>query len=117
MARCRRRDRGDSGMGVMVQQRQTPLRLWKCPAIRIREHLENRPRPHYNYSGSASIVASNEPGAAQTAKNGRTLHLHKHDALLRGARADWATQPALRDNYRKHRPTVERVISQIASRD
>ena len=51
-----------------------------------------------------------------TAKNGRTLHLHKHDALLRGARADWATQPALRDNYRKHRPNVERVISQIASR-
>ena len=51
-----------------------------------------------------------------TAKNGRTLHLHKHDALLRGARADWATQPALRENYRKHRPNVERVISQIASR-
>jgi hypothetical protein len=51
-----------------------------------------------------------------TAKNGRTLHLHKHDALLRSARADWATQPALRDNYRKHRPNVERVISQIASR-
>jgi hypothetical protein len=51
-----------------------------------------------------------------TAKAGRTLHLHEHDALLRGARADWATQPALRENYRKHRPNVERVISQIASR-
>ncbi len=51
-----------------------------------------------------------------TAKGGRTLHLHEHDALLRGARADWATQPALRENYRKYRPNVERVISQIASR-
>jgi Transposase domain (DUF772)/Transposase DDE domain len=51
-----------------------------------------------------------------TAKEGRTLHLHEHDALLRAARADWATQPAQRENYRKHRPNVERVISQIASR-
>jgi Transposase DDE domain/Transposase domain (DUF772) len=51
-----------------------------------------------------------------TARAGRTLHLHEHDALLRGARADWAAQPALRENYRKHRPNVERVISQIASR-
>ena len=38
------------------------------------------------------------------------------DALLRAARADWAAQPALRENYRKHRPNVERVISQVASR-
>jgi hypothetical protein len=40
----------------------------------------------------------------------------EHDALLRGVRAGWATQPALRESYRKHRPNVERVISQIASR-
>jgi hypothetical protein len=51
-----------------------------------------------------------------TAKDGRTLHLHPHDALLRAARADRAAQPALRESYRKHRPGVERVISQIASR-
>jgi hypothetical protein len=51
-----------------------------------------------------------------TAQEGRTLHLHQHDALLREARADWAAQPALRESYRKHRPNVERVISQIASR-
>ncbi len=51
-----------------------------------------------------------------TNKHGRALILHQHDALLRAARADWATQPALRENYRKHRPDVERVISQIASR-
>jgi hypothetical protein len=51
-----------------------------------------------------------------TARDGRTLHLHQHDALLRGARADWAARPVLRESYRKHRPNVERVISQIASR-
>jgi hypothetical protein len=51
-----------------------------------------------------------------TCKTGRKLVLHDHDDLLRAARSDWATQPALRESYRKHRPNVERVISQIASR-
>ena len=51
-----------------------------------------------------------------TAKTGRTLQLHPHDAVLRTARAAWAGQPSLREDYRKHRPNVERVISQIASR-
>ena len=36
--------------------------------------------------------------------------------MLRAARRDWATDPELRDKYRKNRPNVERVISQIASR-
>ena len=51
-----------------------------------------------------------------TAKAGRTLQLHPCDAVLRAARAAWAAQPSLREDYRKHRPNVERVISQIASR-
>jgi hypothetical protein len=51
-----------------------------------------------------------------TSKRGRALILHEHDALLRAARADWAAQPGLREDYRKYRPNVERVISQIASR-
>jgi hypothetical protein len=51
-----------------------------------------------------------------TAKTGRTLQLHPRDGLLRAARAVWAAQPSLREDYRKHRPNVERVISQIASR-
>ncbi len=51
-----------------------------------------------------------------TAKDGRTLRLHPHDAILRAARASWAAQPALREDYRKYRPNVERVISQAASR-
>jgi hypothetical protein len=42
--------------------------------------------------------------------------LHPHDALLRAARASWAAQPALREDYKKYRPPVERVISQVASR-
>ena len=42
--------------------------------------------------------------------------MHEHDALLRAARARWAAEPGLRENYRKHRPSIERVISQVASR-
>ena len=42
--------------------------------------------------------------------------MHAHDALLRAARAAWAAQPGLREDYRKFRPNVERVISQIAGR-
>jgi hypothetical protein len=51
-----------------------------------------------------------------TAKTGRALQLHPYDAVLRAARAAWASQPSLREDYRKYRPNVERVISQIASR-
>jgi IS5 family transposase len=50
------------------------------------------------------------------AKDGRSLRLHPQDAILRAARASWAAQPALREDYRKYRPNVERVISQVASR-
>jgi hypothetical protein len=50
------------------------------------------------------------------AKDGRTLRLHPQDAILRAARASWAAQPALREDYRKYRPNIERVISQVASR-
>jgi hypothetical protein len=51
-----------------------------------------------------------------TAKTGRTLQLHPHDAVLRAARAAWAAQPSLREDYHKDRPHVERVISHVASR-
>ena len=50
-----------------------------------------------------------------TAKDGRTPHLHEHDGLLRAARADWAADPALREDYMTHRPNVERVIAQVAT--
>ena len=46
-----------------------------------------------------------------TAKDGRTLSLHQHDALLRAARRDWATDDDLRATYRQHRPMVERSIA------
>jgi IS5 family transposase len=49
-------------------------------------------------------------------KTGRTLNLHPRDALLRAARRDWAARPGLREDYKKYRPNVERVISQVASR-
>ena len=51
-----------------------------------------------------------------TSKTGRKIVLHDHDALLRQARRDWAADPALREAYRQHRPNVERIISQLASR-
>jgi len=51
-----------------------------------------------------------------TSKTGRKIVLHQRDNLLRSARHDWATDPELRERYRKYRPNVERVISQIASR-
>jgi hypothetical protein len=50
-----------------------------------------------------------------TARNGRTLHLHEHDGLLRAARADWAADPGLRQDYSAHRPHVERAIAQVAT--
>jgi len=46
-----------------------------------------------------------------TAQDGRTLNLHKHDALLRHARRDWAERADLRATYRQHRPMVERSIA------
>jgi len=51
-----------------------------------------------------------------TSKTGRKLVAGDHDALLRQARRDWAEHPGLREAYRRHRPNVERVISQLASR-
>jgi Transposase DDE domain/Transposase domain (DUF772) len=51
-----------------------------------------------------------------TSTSGRTLTLHPHDGLLRQARRQWAANPQLRDDYRQHRPNVERIISQVASR-
>jgi hypothetical protein len=54
-------------------------------------------------------------GRCTTAKDGRTLHLHEHDGLLRAARADWAAGPGLREDYMTHRPHVERAIAQVAT--
>ncbi|MGA2827135.1 MAG: IS1182 family transposase [Streptosporangiaceae bacterium] len=50
-----------------------------------------------------------------TCKTGRKLVLHQRDDLLRAARADWAARTGLRADYMKHRPNVERAISQVAT--
>jgi hypothetical protein len=55
-------------------------------------------------------------GRCTKSKTGRKIVLHQRDDLLRKARRDWAADPELREKYRKFRPNVERVISQIASR-
>jgi hypothetical protein len=49
-------------------------------------------------------------------KTGRKIVLHDRDDLLRQARHDWKTNPELRQRYQHHRPNIERVISQLASR-
>jgi transposase len=50
-----------------------------------------------------------------TCKTGRKLVLHERDDLLRAARRDWAAGTGLREDYRKHRPNVERAIAQVAT--
>jgi hypothetical protein len=45
-----------------------------------------------------------------TAKRGRKLTLHEHEALLRAARAA-AREPDWQAEYRQHRPMVERAIA------
>jgi Transposase DDE domain/Transposase domain (DUF772) len=51
-----------------------------------------------------------------TSKTGRKIVLHERDDLLRQARRDWKNKPDLRQRYRRHRPNIERVVSQVASR-
>jgi hypothetical protein len=46
-----------------------------------------------------------------TAADGRTLHLHEHDAIQRAHRARWAADADLRAAYRRHRPMVERSLA------
>lgn len=50
-----------------------------------------------------------------TAKTGRSMDLHERDDLLRAARADWAADPDLREDYRHYRPNIERTVSQVAT--
>jgi len=50
-----------------------------------------------------------------TSKTGRKLVLHERDDLLRAARADWAADPGLREDYMTRRPNVERAVAQVAT--
>lgn len=52
-------------------------------------------------------------GRCTTRKDGRSLVLHPHDALLRAARRQAAT-PEFQAVYRQHRPMVERSIAWLA---
>jgi hypothetical protein len=53
--------------------------------------------------------------ACTTSKTGRTMQLHEHDDLLRAARAAWAADSGLREDYTTHRPNIERVVAQVAT--
>jgi Transposase domain (DUF772)/Transposase DDE domain len=50
-----------------------------------------------------------------TCQTGRKLVLHPRDGLLRAARAGWAADAGLRQDYRAHRPNVERAVAQVAT--
>jgi IS5 family transposase len=50
-----------------------------------------------------------------TSKDGRTLHLHRHDAHLVAARYAWKTGEFV-DDYRRWRPMVERSIAWLVAR-
>ena len=50
-----------------------------------------------------------------TAKDGRSMHLHEHDALQRAHR-ERAQDPRWQDDYRQHRPMVERSIAWLVAR-
>ena len=50
-----------------------------------------------------------------TSRSGRVISLHPLDHLLRAARAAWAADAGLREDYARHRPNVERVIAQVAT--
>ncbi len=50
-----------------------------------------------------------------TAKDGRILHIHEHDAELVEARRAWHAGDFV-DDYRQHRPMVERSIAWLVAR-
>jgi hypothetical protein len=82
-----------------------------CPAGVIRRISARR-----NVTFGAACRGCPLRGRCTANKHGRALILHPRDALLRAARHDWAARPGLREDYKKYRPNIERVISQVASR-
>jgi transposase len=82
-----------------------------CPAGHTRPISKTR-------VASFGVLCTGCPLREQCTKSttGRKIVLHERDRELRQARRDWAADPDLREKYRKFRPNVERVVSQIASR-
>ena len=78
-----------------------------CPA-----GITRRVTPARSVTFGAACAGCPLRARCTTAKAGRSLELHEHDALLRAARAEW---PAIRDDYRAWRPNVERAVAQVAT--
>ncbi|SEU48261.1 IS1182 family transposase [Nonomuraea wenchangensis] len=83
-----------------------------CPAG-VQRHIT--PARHVVFGAACSTCPLRQ--RCTTSKDGRTLRLHPHDALLRQARHVWATDPRLRAAYRQHRPMVERSIAWLIGAD
>jgi hypothetical protein len=82
-----------------------------CPAGHIRPISATRVASFGALCGGCPLRAR-----CTKSKSGRKIVLHERDRELRRARSDWAADPELREKYRKFRPNVERVVSQIANR-
>ena len=81
-----------------------------CPAGLTRPITPGR-----NVTFGAACAACPLRARCTTSKTGRILRLHPHHGLLRAARAAWAAEPGLREDYRAHRPNIERAIAQVAT--
>jgi IS5 family transposase len=72
-----------------------------------------------NRSGSARFASRCKDCSLRSrctaSKTGRILQFTKHDKLLRDARRDWAAQVGM-DDYRQHRPMVERAIAWLVTK-
>ena len=75
-----------------------------CPAGQTRALTPNRTVSFGSLCGDCPLRE-----LCTTAKTGRAIKLHEHDDQLRAARAEWATDPDLREDYRRHRPNIERT--------
>ncbi len=73
--------------------------------------VTRRVSPHRRVTFGAACRTCPLRARCTTATSGRSLTLHEHDALLRAARRDWATNPDLPATYRRWRPMVERSIA------
>ena len=80
-----------------------------CPAGLVRTLSRTR-------VATFGVACRDCPVRAQctTAKDGRNLHLHEHDALQRANR-ERAKDPAWQANYRQHRPMVERSLAWLVA--
>src|SRR5258708_33940522 len=81
-----------------------------CPAGVIRRISARR-----NVTFGAACRGCPLRARCTASKHGRALILPPRAALLRPAPRDLAARPPLREDYTKYRPSIDRVISRVAT--